>query len=619
VTDTAVQSPRLLDGRYELGPQIGQGTFGRVYRGYDHRLARPVAVKVIKPWWTEDPQWSERFEREAQLMARVSAPGIVQIYDIGHAEQGLYYVAELVDGESLADRLRRGPLRPSDALDMAEQLCRALAQAHAQRVVHRDVKPANVLINREGQVKVGDFGVARLAEGTSDGPAGTIMGTPRYMAPEQARGRNPTPATDVYGVGVVLYEMLAGRPPFVERSAVELALRHLNDPPPPLPAHTPRALASIVERALAKEPADRYPTAAVMAAALERARPSLDHAQSALQGPRSVVDPDQSALERPRLALDPDQSPPERPRLAAASLADPGLDTAATAMAQPVVDATRVAPRRTQRRYANPAESRRYRALLGVVLVILAGLIVGAVITASHSTTVPTLRGLGRAGVLASLRHANLRAAFKPGYSSAPRGTVIAQSPAAGTRVSGGSLVRVTLSAGLPPVAVPQLVGQPSPDAQATLSRLGLAAAVSQVAAPGVTPGLVVRQSPRAAADVAPHSRVALSVAETPRWRPLTSFAGDGDGQSVPFRIRGSRWRIVYGMAYDGTCTFIFFCNGPSAQVNNLNTGATINQFDLNDASGQTQVFNTGPGVFQVSVSAGSDSAHWQIRVQDDY
>ena len=168
-----------LDGRYELHAVIGEGTFGRVYRGRDRRLARPVAVKVIKPWWAEDPNWGQSFEREAQLLARVSDPGIVQIFDVGHAPEGLYYVAELVDGESLEQRLRRGPLAPPDAREVAEQLCRALAQAHLQNIVHRDIKPANVLISARGQVKVGDFGVARLAEGSTEGAITARSSLPR--------------------------------------------------------------------------------------------------------------------------------------------------------------------------------------------------------------------------------------------------------------------------------------------------------------------------------------------------------------------------------------------------------------------------------------------------------
>jgi eukaryotic-like serine/threonine-protein kinase len=578
VTATSATPGRILDGRYELRTLIGQGTFGRVYSGYDQRLDRAVAVKVIKPWWTEDQEWAERFEREAQLMARVSHPGIVQIYDIGFEREGLYYVAELVDGESLATRLRRGPLPPAQVRDIAEQLCRALAAAHAQRVVHRDVKPANVLIDRTGRVKVGDFGIARLADGSSEGVAGTILGTPRYMAPEQARGRVPTPASDVYGAGVVAYEMLAGQPPFVETSPVELALRHLNDPPPPLPSATPPALATIVERALAKDPAERYPTGREMADAL------LAADLRAGDGPRRAGAA--AATKAPRRSPDP----------------------------------TRVAPKQTPRRVFNPPEGRRYRALLaGVVLILLA--MIGTVVATSTGTVrVPNLVGLRQAGVLSTARERGLRVAFTRRYSrTAASGTAIAQAPASGAKVNDGSTLHVTLSAGPPPVPVPQLLGQSSTAAATILQGLGLDANVNQVPAPGVTPGLVVGQSPSATVRVARRSTVNLSVAEVPRWRPLTSFSGDGAGQSVPFRIRGKRFRLLYNMGYDGTCTFIFFCSGPSAQVSNVNSGATLNQFSLNQGSGQTQVFNSGPGVYQVSVTPGNDSAHWSIQLEDDY
>ena len=264
---------RALDGRYELHDVLGEGAFGRVYRGFDRRLARAIAVKVIKPWWAEDDAWVERFEREARLLARVSDPGVVQIFDIGHAQEGPYYVAELVEGESLAERLRAGPLPPEQARSVAAQLCRALASAHAQGVVHCDVKPANVLLGLDGCVKVGDFGVARLAAATSQGPSATIAGTPRYMSPEQARGRPTTAATDVYSAGVVLYEMLAGEPPFAQGSPVELGLRHLQDRPPPLPDTVPAQLREVVDVALAKAPSERYRDGAAMAAALDALAP----------------------------------------------------------------------------------------------------------------------------------------------------------------------------------------------------------------------------------------------------------------------------------------------------------------------------------------------------------
>jgi serine/threonine-protein kinase len=593
---TALLSGRALNGRYELDELIGEGTFGRVYRGRDLRLERLVAIKVIKPWWTEDPDWARSFEREAQLMARVSHPGIVQIYDIGYAGEGLYYVAELVDGQSLADRLREGSLSAGEARGIpageargiAEQLCRALAQAHAKRVVHRDVKPANVLIAPDGRVKIGDFGIARLAEGTTDGASGmggaggTIVGTPRYMAPEQARGRPTSPATDVYGVGVVLYEMLAGRPPFTERAAVELALRHVSDPPPPLPARTPSALVEIVERALAKDPADRYPSAREMADALADAGATERRA-----APEGVAPP---------LAAEPSD----------------GARVAARGDGPPRTRVKRLSPRRN----VNPPESRRYRALLAGVVLILAGLITGAILFASGAVRVPDLRGAGRATVARRLQALGLHARFATTYSQAPTGRAITQSPAPGVHVGDGSTIAVTLSAGPPPVSVPSLVGQTQSSAETTLSQDGLKPTATTIAAPGTAPGIVVRQSPDPGTSLPRRSTVALSVAEYPRWRPLTSFTG---GHSVPFQIRGNRWQMVSNMSYDGTCLLIFFCSGPSVELINPSTGATIDQFDLAEGNGKTHVFNTGPGLYQINVTPGSDSASWSVGVDDYY
>jgi len=638
-------SGRALDGRYELHAVIGEGAFGRVYRGRDRRLARPVAVKVIKPWWAEDPDWVRSFEREAQLLARVNDPGIVQIFDVGYADEGLYYVAELVDGESLASRLRRGPLAPSDACEMAEQLCLALAQAHAQNVVHRDIKPANVLISARGRVKVGDFGVARLAEGSTDGAAATIVGTPRYMAPEQARGRPTSPATDVYGAGVVLYEMLAGHPPFMEKSAVELALRHLNDPPPPLPLSTPAVLVEVVRCALRKDPTRRYPNGGAMADALARAQPAVSAAResepepepagsSLWAGPVATLAPRRRTAAAPATAAAAPATAAAAPATAAAAGASAmaatrvigapaARDTAATEWLERELDeitATRVAPAMTPRRNVNPPARRRRGVALAFVGLILLGMVAGAILIGSNGRVrVPDLRGLRKASVTVKARLSKLHPTFSARYNSAPRGISIAQDPLPGTRVSDDQAIRVVLSAGPAPVMVPQLVGGGATAGAAALQRLGLRANLTQVPAPGIAPGLVTHQTPAAGSDLARHATVTLSVAETPRWRPLTSFAGDSSGRSVPFRIRGTQWRVVYGMGYQGLCTLIFICSGPSAQVANLNTNSTLNRFDLNKGSGQIQIFKSGQGLFQISISPGSDTARWSVQVQDYY
>jgi serine/threonine-protein kinase len=569
----------VLDGRYELHEIVGEGTFGRVYRCRDRRLDRIVAVKLIKPWWAEDPAWADTFEREARLLARLSDPGIVQIFDVGQAPEGLYYVAELVDGESLASLLERGPLEASEACGIAEQLCRALASAHAQGIVHRDIKPANVLISPERQVKLGDFGVARLAEGSTGATAGGVVGTPRYMAPEQARGLKTTPATDSYSAGVVLYEMLSGVPPFTGGSAIELALSHLHDPPPPLPEGVPRALAQIAGRALAKDPRDRYQDGRAMATALGRARSSLrSNGHTHSLGP--------AATPRPPM-------PPEP---------------------------TRVAPKLGPRRRFNPAARRRRVALLGLAFLLLAAMILGAVLLAPPARVrVPRLLGLGRGAITVRLHAPSLRVAFTSRYDDTRPGSAIAQRPSPGRRVNEGSTIRVTLSAGPPPVEVPRLVGQGSTPARAILGSLGLGARVTAVPAPGVQPGIVTAQSPAGGHYLRPHSSVALTIAETPQWRPLTAFEGTDGGQSVPFRIRGSQWRISYRMAYVGTCALIFFCDGPSARIFRPGSGSSVDTFGLNDGGEQTQVVHSGPGLYEIQIAPGSDTARWSVTVQDYY
>ena len=569
-----------LDGRYELRELIGEGTFGRVYRGYDRRLAREVAVKVIKPWWSEDPEWAESFGREAQLLARVSDPRIVQIYDVGEADEGRYYVTELVEGESLAALLRRGGrLAPWEAARIAEEICGALEHAHAEQIVHRDIKPANVLISSRGRVKVGDLGVARLAEGTTDGGTATIVGTPRYMAPEQANGHPVSPATDVYSAGIVLYEMLAGHPPFNGDSAVEIALRHVQAPVPPLPDGTPNGLHAVVARALAKEPADRYQSAAEMASALARAR----------TGSRS----------RPGSGE-------------AEARADGGGRRHGDG-------STWVAPRYSPRRNVNPAARRRSVAVFVLALGVLAVLALAAsLLTGPGTVSTPQLRGHSKRGVDAMLKPLHLHASFAAAFDGhAKPGSVLSQTPAPGTKVEEGSTIQVVLSRGPRPIDVPRLIGDSSSAAQTQLHHLGLNDRLTFVPAPGTAPGTVTGQSPSASHQLHAHAIVSLLVAETPTWKDVTSFSGSGGGQSIPFRIRGKQWRIVYTMSYQATCDFVLFCNGPSAQV--IGGGSTNTSFDLSDGGQQTRVFKGAPGVYQIAIKAGWDSARWSVQVEDWY
>jgi eukaryotic-like serine/threonine-protein kinase len=620
-----VRSPdlagRALDGRYELHALIGEGAFGRVYRGFDRRLARAVAVKVIKPWWAEESRWVERFRYEARLLASVNDPGIIQIYDFGDAEEGPYYVTELIEGESLAEHLRGGPLPPAEALSVAEQLCSALGSAHERGVLHCDVKPANVLMAADGRVKVGDFGVARLAEGTSQALSATVVGTPRYMSPEQARGRPASAATDVYSAGVVLYEMLAGTPPFAGGSAVEVGVRHLQDRPPPLPARVPAALRRVVDRALAKDPATRYRDGAAMAGALRAAGERLEAGSAAAA--RLVAGTPGSEAGRPDGARDgAADGAVDGPAGGARDGAEQGDDEtlARTLIRGP----TRILGPRPAA--GVPAAPRRYgripRRALVIMLAALLGLAAASTVLltgATAHTTVPELRGLPRGGVEARTRRLHLRAAFATRYAEASPGVAIAQDPAAGIRTTDGTTVRVVLSGGPRPVRVPDVRGQTAANAESLLGGAGLRDQVTLVAAPGTSPDVVTAQSPAPAATVRRGSTIALSVAEQPRWRELTSFSGVDDGHSVPFRIRGSQWRVVYEMDYRGTCLLVLTCLGPSARARDLSADSTLGSFELGEGGGQSHVFHTGPGLYRVEVSGGEDSARWAITVEDYY
>jgi hypothetical protein len=591
-----------LDGRYELHAVIGEGAFGRVYRGLDRRLARPVAVKVIKPWWAEDPEWVGSFEREAQLLARVSDPAIVQIFDVGHAEEGLYYVSELVDGESLADRLKRGSVGPWDAAALTEQLCRGLAHAHAQRIIHRDVKPANILISSTGRVKVGDFGVARLAEGSSDGALATVVGTPRYMAPEQGSGKPTTPATDVYSAGIVLYEMLAGEVPFAGTSIAELALAHLQTPPPPLPPGTPPELAEIVGRALAKDPADRYADAGEMARALAVAR-RVAPGSRVVRGGAPIND-------RPVPASAPVPVPLVSGSAAGAALGAAGVVPGAAGD-------TRPAPARSPRRRWNPAARRRTIAAFAVVLAVLVGLLLAAVLVGSdHRSAVPALRGLRIAEVRSRVARGRLRLRVRHGFSaSVPAGAVASQRPGAGRQVDEHSTVTVTVSRGPAPVSVLDVRGEAVGDARLQLRRAHLNVAVITGPDPGHAPGTVYKQSPLSG-TAAPGSTVTLSVAETPRWRTVTAFTGRGSAHSVPFSILGSQWRVVYSVDEHGLCGILPLCSDPSARAVTEPGGTQVQAFGL--GSSGTQVVHSGPGTYEVQVSPGSDDSY-TVTIQDYY
>ena len=272
-------SEDLLGGRYRLESELGHGGMATVWRGVDTRLDRPVAVKVLEEAAARiDPAAQERFNREAWTIARLTNIHVVRVYDVG-VDDRQFLVMELVEGINLADLLASGPLDVDRAIDIAAQVCDALSAAHAVGVVHRDIKPGNILIDDAGTVKLCDFGIARLvgASQSTLTSVGTTIGTSQYMAPEQAGGDAVDARTDLYALGCVLYAMLTGAPPFTGGSPVGIAHQHLTREPEPVAARRPglpAALADLVGRLLAKNPDDRPQTAAEVRTALESVDPA---------------------------------------------------------------------------------------------------------------------------------------------------------------------------------------------------------------------------------------------------------------------------------------------------------------------------------------------------------
>jgi eukaryotic-like serine/threonine-protein kinase len=268
---------RILDDRYRLGSLLGVGGMAKVYLADDRVLERQVAVKVLSPPYAQDPMFVERFRREARAAARLSHPNIVAVFDSGSDAGEHYLVMEYVAGQSLAELLhRQGRLTPRRAAELAVEVCAALAAAHAQGLVHRDVKPANVLVDADGRVKVADFGIVKAAATATLTGTGTVLGTAAYLSPEQAQGGPVDARSDLYSLGCLLYELLCGTPPFgsgADSPPVAVATRHLHQPPEPPSAHNPQVDASldaVVLTALAKEPAQRYQSAVELQDALER-------------------------------------------------------------------------------------------------------------------------------------------------------------------------------------------------------------------------------------------------------------------------------------------------------------------------------------------------------------
>src|SRR3954454_11681282 len=334
-----------LGDRYRLQQRIAIGGMGEVWRATDALLGRRVAVKVLKPEYAADPHFVERFRNEARHTAALSHPGIANVFDYGEVGDMAYLVMELVDGEPLSTVLARdGRLTPATTLDVVGQAGLALQAAHEAGVIHRDVKPGNILIRPDGVVKVTAFGIARVGDAAPVPQTGMVVGTAAYLSPEQASGRSTTAASDIYSLGVVAYECLSGERPFQADSAVGVAMAHATATAPPLPKDVPPLVADFVMRAMEKDPARRQPSAG-------------DFGRTALALAASLHDPEDDTGDR--------EAPPVAPRGAGGTR----LLTTASAGAMP----TRTVPVPEEERHRRRV--RNIMIAVGVAVVLLGALL----------------------------------------------------------------------------------------------------------------------------------------------------------------------------------------------------------------------------------------------------
>jgi eukaryotic-like serine/threonine-protein kinase len=503
VSDTLIGT--VFDGRYRIVRKLGTGGMADVYLAEDQELGRRVAIKILNDRHAADDQFVERFRREAKNAAGLSHPNIVSVYDRGTAE-GTYYIAmEFLDGRSLKELIvSRGPAPVKTAVEYARQILAAVGFAHRHGIVHRDIKPHNVLVaGDEGRLKVTDFGIARSGASQMT-EVGSIIGTAQYLSPEQARGAPVDQTSDLYSVGVVLYELLTGQVPFTGDTPLEIAMKHLSEvpkPPSELRPEVPHDLDLVVLRALAKDPADRYETAEEMDRDLERVLAGMpvgsetaEAATAVLSGSGVIAAAPTSVITRP--------TAPTRP-------APPGGTPPAGYYG-----------------YEGPPRRRRpiWPWILSILLLAAAGAAAWFAYTkiqdqlASNKTiAVPNVVPLQESLAVQKIQNANLTPhVIRETSDTVQKGIVISQSPNAGVHVPKNTAVDIHVSKGPPQVQVPDVVGKSSTDAVSTLTAAGLKADPHQVHS-NQPSGTVTAQDPPGGTKVIKGSRVRINVSSGPK------------------------------------------------------------------------------------------------------
>jgi eukaryotic-like serine/threonine-protein kinase len=611
-------SETIVDGRYRVLDRVGSGGMADVYCAEDLQLGRRVALKVLHSRFAEDPEFVERFRREARSAAGLNHQNVVSVYDRGEWE-GTYYIAmEFLEGRTLKAVVQEeAPLDPARAIDLTVQVLRAARFAHRRGIIHRDLKPHNVIVDEEGRAKVTDFGIARA--GASDmTQTGSIMGTAQYLSPEQAQGFAVSEPSDLYSVGVILYELLTGRVPFEGESAVTIALKHVSERPiPPSTfnqAVTPE-LEGVVLRALEKDPARRFPDADAFIAALEHARAAL-HGRGAF-GSSTVAEEAVYYTDGGYAAPPYDELYEEHAGrrwwlwllglLLVAALAAgafylvDGSHRGPAQVVVPDVAGTDQASATTALQRAGfvtkiDHEHSTERADGTVISTDPTGgtkADKGSTVTVNVSSgpataKIPTVGGLSRSDARARLTDAGFKVEERREPSdSVPSGRAVRTSPPSGTTRDKGSTVILLLSSGVEQVQVPDVTGQQFDQANATLTARGFKVVRNDQVTDNADPGTVLKQSPGANQAIDKGSTITLAVAKQPQSVPVTDVTGETQADAVSRLSKdGFEIKIVEQPvnAQDGDGVVIAQDPGGGKAKRGSTVTLTVGKFDPNAA-----------------------------------
>lgn len=450
----------LLGNRYELIERIGDGGMAEVYRAHDKMLDRFVAVKILHPQFTSDEAFVKRFRREAQGAAKLSHPNIVSIYDVGDCDGKYYIVMEYVKGETLKDKIKReGPLPINTALQIAEEIASALENAHTNNLVHCDIKPHNILINEAGHVKVADFGIARATSSSTITYTGSVVGSVHYFSPEQAKGHTISPKSDIYSLGIVMYEMVTGQVPFNGETAVSIAIKHLQEapiPPHELREDLPPLVEAIILKCMDKNPDNRFSSTELIKE-IERAKVKpFDNVNIPVNDPfatRVLTNEEMQELQNIEPVSAPKQTPPK---------------------SQPVYQPAPPAASEKSSGFFNK------KFAFSLIVILVLGFCIGAFLSygdfwSSKTVTVPNVVGMSQAQAEETLKAENLRVEIAETFDDkvAP-GKVASQTPEAGKTVKENRLVTIYISKGGEEVTMPNITGMMQTEAQSQLAKLNL-------------------------------------------------------------------------------------------------------------------------------------------------